>query len=58
MNADNKWWGWYKTKMDVVPIRFMQPVNIPVLFIWGELDELVPVNASFELVKKGAEEKM
>jgi dipeptidyl aminopeptidase/acylaminoacyl peptidase len=57
MSADNKWWGWYRTKMDVVPIRFLQAVNVPVLFVWGESDELVPVNTSYDLVKEKGKEK-
>ena len=52
MSASNKWWGWYKTKMSIVPIHFLQKVQVPVLFVWGELDELVPVKASLELVRE------
>jgi pimeloyl-ACP methyl ester carboxylesterase len=57
MSADNKWWGWYKTKMNIAPVRFLQGVHVPVLFIWGEVDELVPVSASVDLVKAKAKGK-
>jgi dipeptidyl aminopeptidase/acylaminoacyl peptidase len=50
MRRDDKWWSWYKTKMDIKPIAFLKKVNAPVLFIWGELDKLVPVEQSYRLV--------
>jgi pimeloyl-ACP methyl ester carboxylesterase len=52
MGAFDPWWKWYKTKMDVSPIRFLRIVKVPVLFVWGALDELVPVEKSYQMVKE------
>ncbi len=57
MPASDKWWQWYKTKMDIVPVNFLPKVNIPILFVWGALDELVPVEKSYQLVKERSKNK-
>ena len=40
------WWLWYRTKMDYEPVPMLEQVRVPVLALWGERDELVPVAES------------
>lgn len=45
------WSKWYKTKIDINSSEFIKDINIPILFIWGQNDELIDVNKSLQLAK-------
>ena len=45
-SPDDWWWLWYRTKMDYEPVPMLEQVRVPVLALWGERDELVPVAES------------
>jgi pimeloyl-ACP methyl ester carboxylesterase len=44
--ANDWWWAWYRTKMDIDPTTFLKQVRIPVFALWGGNDRLVPVERS------------
>jgi dipeptidyl aminopeptidase/acylaminoacyl peptidase len=45
-SSNDWWWLWYRTKMDYEPVPMLEQVRVPVLALWGEHDELVPVAES------------
>jgi dipeptidyl aminopeptidase/acylaminoacyl peptidase len=51
-SPDDWWWQWYRTKMDYDPAPMLEQVRVPVLAIWGERDELVPVAESRAAVER------
>lgn len=51
-SPDDWWWQWYRTKMDYDPVAMLEQVRVPVLAIWGERDELVPVSQSRAAVEQ------
>lgn len=51
-SPDDWWWGWYRTKMDFDLVPVLEQVRVPVLAIWGERDDLVPVVESRAAVER------
>lgn len=51
-SPDDWWWQWYRTKMDYDPAPMLERVRAPVLAVWGERDELVPVAESRVAVER------
>lgn len=45
------WSKWYKTKLDINSTEFIKNINIPVLFVWGQNDQLIDVNKSLQMAK-------
>lgn len=43
---DDWWWAWWRTKMAFEPVSAWERVSVPVLALWGERDENVPVEES------------
>lgn len=51
VTENSPWSQWYKTKLDINSTTFVKQLNIPVLFIWGEDDQLIDVKKSMALTK-------
>lgn len=51
ISENGLWSKWYKTKLDINSSEFIKNINIPVLFVWGQNDELIDVHKSMELAK-------
>lgn len=47
-SPDDWWWNWWGSKMSLDPSWAWERVRVPVLALWGDRDELVPVSASRE----------
>ena len=46
---------WYREEMNYDPVSVLEKVSVPVLEIFGEEDELVPVEKSIEIMKRAFE---
>ena len=51
VSENGLWASWYKTKLDINSTSFLGTINIPVLFVWGQQDELIDVNQSMAMAK-------
>jgi pimeloyl-ACP methyl ester carboxylesterase len=43
---------WYRQEMNYDPVAVLEKISVPVLEIFGEEDELVPVDKSLEILKQ------
>jgi uncharacterized protein len=46
---------WYREEMDYDPVSTLEKVSVPVLEIFGEEDEVVPVEQSIEIMRQAFE---
>jgi|GEM_PF-2869657 len=51
VTENSQWSKWYKTKLDIKSSAFLDSIHIPVLFVWGQNDELIDVNKSMSILK-------
>lgn len=55
VTENSQWSKWYKTKLDIKSSSFLDSIHIPVLFVWGQNDELIDVNKSMGILKSKRE---
>lgn len=51
VSENGLWTKWYSTKLDINSTEFIKNINIPILFVWGQNDELIDVNKSLQMAK-------
>lgn len=51
VTENSQWSKWYKTKLDIKSSKFLDNIHMPVLFVWGQNDELIDVNKSMNILK-------
>ena len=51
VTENSQWSKWYRTKLDIKSSIFLDSIHIPVLFVWGQNDELIDVNKSMRMLK-------
>lgn len=55
VTENSQWSRWYKSKLDIQSSTFLNRIHIPVLFVWGQNDELIDVNRSMSILKMTTE---
>ena len=55
VTENSQWSRWYKSKLDIQSSTFLNGIHIPVLFVWGQNDELIDVNRSMSILKMTTE---